>query len=39
VITLEKQPEQRKARLKKSNASTFVDRTKQGIAPEKKKKS
>jgi len=33
-----KQPEQRKARMKKANASTFVDRTKQAIAPEKKKK-
>ncbi len=38
VRTLGKQPEQRKARLKKTNASTFVDRTKQGIAPEKTKK-
>ena len=33
-----KQPEQRKSRLKKSNASTFIIRNKQGIAPEKMKK-
>jgi hypothetical protein len=38
VITLgKKQPEQRKARIKTSNAKTFVARSNQGIIPEKKK--
>jgi hypothetical protein len=37
VIEMAKKPEQRKSRLKKTNASTFAMRTKQGIAPEKPK--
>lgn len=38
VINLGKKPEQRKARLQKSNAGTFAKNPDQGIAPKKKKK-
>lgn len=37
VITLGNKPEQRKERLKKSNADTFAAHPNQGIAPKKKK--
>ncbi|MPM12709.1 hypothetical protein SDC9_59063 [bioreactor metagenome] len=37
VITLGRRPEQRKARLKKVNAGTFLQRIKQAIAPKKHK--